>query len=141
MRVTRWLLAAHLLVVPGCIGIGDAPDDPGNGSGSGSDGPLPMQPTTPTVDSVASGTFKPIAPYTNIAGQALLVRQLDGNTMVSVAVTGVGQNVLYTAHVHAAPCQFAGGGHYKIDPAVADVLETNELWVKGKSSPTGALAA
>jgi hypothetical protein len=131
-----------LLSLSGCIvGVGDPPntgDDDGSGSG---DVPLP-QPTTPTVDSVANGVFKPIAPYTNIAGQALLVRKLDGNTDVSIALTGVGQNVAYTAHVHAAPCQYgAGGGHYKMDPGVADVIEANELWVKGKSSPTGVLAA
>lgn len=87
-------------------------------------------------------SFKPIAPYTNVAGKALLVRTLDGKTTVSIAVAGVGNNVLYTAHVHAAPCQYgAGGGHYKIDPAVADVVETNELWVKGTSNPVGQLAA
>jgi hypothetical protein len=122
------------------LGVGDAPE--GDDVGSGSDEPGPAQPNTPTIDSVANGVFKPIAPYVNIAGQALLVRKLDGKTDLSMALTGVGQNVLYTAHLHAAPCQYgAGGGHYKIDPAVADVIETNELWIKGKSSPTGVLAA
>ena len=141
MRLRLTILFA-LVLLPACIvGIGDAPTGTGSGDdGSGSDTMQPPQPTTPRIDSVANGVFKPIAPYTNIAGQALLVRKLDGSTDVSIALTGVGQNVMYTAHVHAAPCQFAGGGHYKIDPLVVDPLETNELWVKGKSSPTGVLA-
>ena len=140
MRLSLPILFLVLVVAPAClVGTGDAP---GNGSdaGSGDDTTQPPQPTTPLIDSLGSGLFKPIAPYMNIAGQALLVRKLDGSTDVSIALTGVGQNVMYTAHVHAAPCQFAGGGHYKIDPAVVDVLETNELWIKGKSSPTGVLA-
>ena len=138
----RWLILVLILALtPACIvGVGDPPVGDDDGSGSGSGTMQPPQPTTPLIDSLANGVFKPIAPYTNIAGQALLVRKLDGSTDVSVALTGVGQNVMYTAHVHAAPCQFAGGGHYKIDPAVVDVLETNELWIKGKSNPTGVLA-
>jgi hypothetical protein len=128
-----------VLLVPACIvGVGDAPE--GMGSGSNETPQAPEQPTTPLIESVAGGAFAPIAPYTNIAGKALLVRRLDGKTDVSIAVSGVGMNVAYTAHVHAAPCQFAGGGHYKIDPAVADVLEANELWVKGMSNPVGVLA-
>src|SRR5689334_9336955 len=128
MRPRLPLLVLVLVLAPGCtVGIGGAP--PAGDDDSGDDTTSPPQPTTPTIDSLASGVFKPIAPYTNIAGEALLVRKLDGNTDVSIALTGVGQNVLYTAHVHAAPCQFAaGGGHYKIDPAVADVMEANELW-------------
>jgi hypothetical protein len=132
----RSLLALTLLI-PACIVGGEAPE----GMGSGSDDPQgPEQPTTPLIESVAGGAFKPIAPYTNIAGKALLVRRLDGKTDVSIAVTGVGNNVAYTAHVHAATCQFAGGGHYKIDPVVADVVEANELWIKGDSNPVGVLA-
>jgi len=137
------IVTFFVLLLAGCIvGVGDAPPGTGDDDGSGDDTMQPPQPTTPLIDSVAQGTFKPIAPFTNIAGQALLVRKLDGSSDVSIALTGVGMNVAYTAHVHAAPCQYAaGGGHYKVDPAVVDVVEANELWIKGSSTPTGVLAA
>jgi hypothetical protein len=61
--------------------------------------------------------------------------------MLSFAATGLTPSTLYTAHLHAAPCRFQGGGHYKIDPLVADVAEANELWVRGTSSAAGALLA
>lgn len=97
------------------------------------------QPTNVVLHSVAGGAFKAMAPYTGIAGRALMVRRLDGKSELSIELTGTMPSVMYTAHLHAAPCQYAGGGHYKIDPAVADVIETNELWLRGTSSPTGVL--
>ena len=102
---------------------------------------LAMQPTIATLDSVAHGVFKPILPYTNIAGHALLVRRLDGKTDLGIGLVGVGLNALYTAQLHAAPCKYGGGGHYKIDPTVAGVVEANELWLTGTSTSTGAFAA
>jgi hypothetical protein len=110
-----WLGA--LLVISGCfVGVSDAPPDPDV------DPPPDPQPTTPTIASIAGGSFSPIAPYTNIAGRALMVRRLDGNTDLSMAITGVTPGTGYTAHLHAAPCQYAGGGHYKIDPAIVGVV-------------------
>jgi hypothetical protein len=125
-----------LLLGSGCVvGVGGAP-------GSVEEDPpveqVP-QPTTPVASSIAGGTFAPLGTYTGVAGRALMVRKLDGQTELSIALTGVTADTAYTAHLHAAPCPYGGGGHYKINPAVVDVQETNELWVAGTSSTTGAL--
>ena len=142
MRQLPVLLAVAVAIpLPACMtGVGGIPDADPETEPPPKPQPQP-QPTTPLLDSIAHGTIRPIGPFTNLAGRALLVRKLDGSTLVSIALTGAAPNTMYTTHVHAAPCQYGGGGHYKIDPAIVEVIETNELWVKGRSSPTGALAA
>ena len=121
------------VVVAGCMVGGIDDHDHTN------DPPGP-QPTSPTVDSIAGGDVYAMPPYAGIAGRALMARHLDGTTYLSVAMTGVAPGVMYTAHLHAAPCRFGGGGgHYKIDPTVADTIETNELWLRGTSSASGLL--
>ena len=98
------------------------------------------QPTGVSVQSIAGGGFRPIAPYIGIVGRALMVRRIDGKTDLSVELTGLIASTMYTAHLHAAPCQYGGGGgHYKIDPSIVDAVETNELWLRGTTSTTGAL--
>jgi Cu/Zn superoxide dismutase len=47
---------------------------------------------------------------------------------VSLQVSGLTADTEYPAHVHALPCDMAGGGHYKLDPAIEDTAEDNELW-------------
>jgi hypothetical protein len=79
---------------------------------------------------VAGGKFQALAGYESVmaVGAALLVRR-EGATDASVQVSGLTPNTAYPAHVHAAACaNDAGGGHYKIDPAVADPIEQNEIW-------------
>jgi len=130
----RLLCLGAAAILGGCVGMAPGgPDD---------DVPDPVtpEPTTPKLDSILTGTFKPIAPYMGVDGRALMVRQLDGATEVSVAITGLSVSTMYTAHVHSAPCLYQGGGHYKIDPLVADTLETNEIWLKGQTSASGVLS-
>jgi hypothetical protein len=135
-----FLLALPLLLGACLVGVGEVPPEGGGSGGDDTDPPLPPQPTTPKLDSIASGAFKAIAPYTNLAGSALMVRRLDGKTELSMAISGVNPTTAYTAHLHAAPCQYGGGGgHYKKDPAIVEVLENNELWLKGQSTMGGTL--
>jgi hypothetical protein len=127
-------LALAFLISSGCM-VGEPTPPPDH------DGHIhEPQPTTPVAASIAGGELLPIAPYTGITGRALMVRGLDGKTDLSIAITGLTAATAYTAHLHAAPCQYKGGGHYKIDPLVADTQEANELWIKGTSSDKGALA-
>jgi len=129
-------LVMTLLLAAGCtVGVADPPGDDNQ-----QDPPTP-QPTTPQLSSVAGGSFHPLGTYAGIAGRALMGRRLDNQTYVSVAISGLDINVMYTAHVHAASCRFQGGGHYKIDPAVLTADEANELWLHGTSSATGTLIA
>jgi hypothetical protein len=80
----------------------------------------------------AEGTFSPFGAQEeideNIEGDARLIRQ-GQTTSVSIAVTGLDAMHEYMAHVHALPCNVMdAGGHYKIDPTVADATESNEAW-------------
>ena len=84
-----------------------------------------------TVDSVAGGRFAPLAGYAgnDATGHALLVRESAGTYSLSVQVSGVSPNVTYPAHLHRYPCDVGSGGpHYKIDPGVAETVESNEIW-------------
>lgn len=132
-------LLSTLSLGAGCVG--DAPGGSTTPADAMEPGPRDPQPTMPLLQSIATGGFRAIAPYTNIGGRALMVRTLDGNTNLSISITGVSPTVMYTAHLHAAPCQFAGGGHYKIDPAVTTTVETNELWLKGTSTDGGVVTS
>src|SRR5678816_3379593 len=95
----RLLCLGAAAVFTGCVGA--APDGPGD------DGPGPgPEPTTPTLQSVAAGSFRALSPYTGIDGRAQMVRQLDGKTEISIAATGLTATTMYTAHLHNAPCQY-----------------------------------
>jgi hypothetical protein len=99
--------------------------------------------TGQAITAIAAGQFAPLASYaqTNISGGAQLVRLADGTTRVDVQLTGVAPNTDYPAHVHAQPCAFAGGGHYKVDPVIEDTVEANELWPYFASDAEGVGAA
>jgi len=80
------------------------------------------------VHSILAGDFSPLAGViTPVAGRAQMVRMANG-TMVDVTLTDLTPNTAYTTHVHALPCAYLGGGHYKMDPSVMDTVETNEIW-------------
>ncbi len=81
------------------------------------------------LDSILGGDFVDLVGYQGIAGRAQLARRVDGTTRVDAQITGLPAGLAMTAHVHAATCAFQGGGHYKIDPAVLDPREDNELWL------------
>lgn len=134
MKLLSWVIAIEMLCT-GCL-VGDAPpnmppDMPPN--------PDP-EPTTRVLESVSGGSFHPLGVFTNIAGRAIMVRKLDGTTLLSMTVTGVQPTIAYTAHVHVAPCASLGGGHYKLDPTITTASEANELWLRGISTANGALA-
>lgn len=74
--------------------------------------------------------FEDAPDHEELAGTATMERTLDGNTVVTVNVTGLTASAEYPAHVHDHACSAAkGGGHYKLDDSVADTMETNEIWV------------
>jgi hypothetical protein len=124
---------ASLLLAAGCtVGVGTV--DPGEG-GEGEEQEPP--PTDPTVKSIMSGSFAPLPGTTGISGRAQMVRWLSGDTSFDAQILGLTPGVTYTSHVHAASCAFQGGGHYKIDPAVIDTIETNELWLEMTASADG----
>jgi hypothetical protein len=65
----------------------------------------------------------------DIGGRGMLVRRGSGITDAYSQVLGLEANTSYGSHVHDLPCDVsAGGGHYKIDPAVAGTEEDNEIW-------------
>ena len=115
----------------GVAGDSQAPDTP-------TSDPMP-QPTSPTASSVLGGTFGAIAPYAEPQGRAVLVRNLSGTTDVSMTLLGMVPNAMYVAHVHNGPCQYQGLGHYKINPMIADTLESNELWLRGQAVASGVI--
>lgn len=68
--------------------------------------------------------------YGGMSGTATMTRSLNGYTRVLLGVQGLRQGLTYPVHVHAYTCavEFAGG-HYKLDRAVQDVIEANEIWL------------
>ena len=89
-----------------------------------------MQMSEPgTYTRIAGGTFAPLAGYEAMPalGSAQLVVGAE-QTRVSLQINGLAPDTAYPAHVHALPCALQGGGHYKINPAVMDTMEDNELW-------------
>jgi hypothetical protein len=96
------------------------------------------QESLPVLQSILIGSLAPLGTYTGISGQALLVRTLAGHTRVSLQVLGLTASTAYPAHVHAAPCaQGMGGGHYKIDPAIAATEQANEIWLPFTTDASG----
>lgn len=92
------------------------------------------------LDAILGGRFQPLNGYDTVGGRALMAIQTDGATRVDVQLTGLPAGIAMTAHVHAAPCAYQGGGHYKIDPAVLDAVEENELWLHLDTSAEGIAA-
>lgn len=75
---------------------------------------------------------------TGLAAGALMVRSPSGSTEVSLRVAGLAPNSEYPVHVHAQPCGVGeAGGHYKLDPGVAEAIEANELWLPLSSNAAG----
>ena len=97
----------------------------------------------PNAEVQATGTFAelPAGAGMNIVGSATLVRRPSGTT-ATVMVTGTFQpDATYPAHIHARACDDEQGGpHYKIDTAVMDALEENEIWPSATASPDGTSA-
>jgi Cu/Zn superoxide dismutase len=74
-----------------------------------------------------------------ITGSATMSRTLAGVTQLTLNAAGLEANAEYGVHVHAMPCSVGeAGGHYKFDTAVADPVETNEIWLKLSTDASGA---
>jgi Cu-Zn family superoxide dismutase len=64
----------------------------------------------------------------NVSGRAQMVRTADGQSIVTVHVTGLQYGVAYGAHVHNLPCSVNdGGGHYQ-DMIGGPADPVNEIW-------------
>jgi hypothetical protein len=144
MRSIAW---TSLLFLVACAG--EAPPVTGDDQ-PGEDGGMMMgeQPTDPVVKSIVGGTFRPLAAFTGIEGRALLVRKLDGTSVVSIALNGGTAGTDYVAHVHIAPCSFqivappavaTFTGHYMIDATQTTAIEANELWIHPTTSANGMI--
>ncbi len=73
-----------------------------------------------------------------ITGRAMMVRRGAGTTEVYTQVLGLSPSTSYAAHVHDLPCDLGGGGHYKIDPAIAGTVRENEIWPLLQADANGA---
>jgi hypothetical protein len=76
----------------------------------------------------------------NIGGRMVMVRDSSaGQTSVSVYATGLPASTSNMTHVHDMPCSVSDGGiHYKMDPTVTAVDQTNEIWPTITSSADGS---
>jgi hypothetical protein len=79
--------------------------------------------------------------YDSLVANGSMTRQLNGLTVVSLDASGLNPALDYGAHVHDNVCAapLNGGGHYKIDPAISEVEENNELWLNFTSDDEGSL--
>jgi len=80
-----------------------------------------------------------------IAGSVMLMRDSTG-THVNLSLTGLDPAATYGAHIHALPCGVSdaggpAGGHYKMDPTVVEVVETNELWPQVTGYEGGSMSS
>jgi hypothetical protein len=128
--MNKLLLNGPALLLTGClVGVGTVDEVPPGMT------PQPEPPVSGgvAVHSILSGRFAPLPGYgtAKIGGNATLVRSAEqpGKTTVQIHVNGLQPTTSYMAHVHALPCAFGGGGHYKIDPSIAVAMETNEIWM------------
>lgn len=97
-------------------------------------------PTGPAI--TYDSTLLPVGAQATITGQAA-----DGNTTVTLAVTGLKPDRAYGAHVHTRPCGPSGdvaGPHYQhqpdpktpsTDPAFAN--PQNEVWLDFRTDAAG----
>lgn len=81
--------------------------------------------TAGTLTVTSSGTAEGFAA---LAGSGAMVREATGYTSVRVEVSGLTASTTFSTHVHVEPCSTGGGGHYKIDETVNDVVQANEIW-------------
>jgi hypothetical protein len=81
----------------------------------------------------------PTGPGSAATGSAELQRRFDGATVLTLDLKGLSPGGTYPAHLHELPCGVLdGGGHYLVDPGIADGDETNELWANVVADATGA---
>ena len=73
-----------------------------------------------------------------IDGRAMLVKNTLGSTEVYAQVLGLTPGASYGSHLHNLPCDLGGGGHYKFDPTIADVIRENEMWLPLTADSNGA---
>jgi hypothetical protein len=99
---------------------------------------------TESPDLVTQGTAGRLSgvsnTYRNINSTATLTRKKDGSTELVLTGNGYPRNGLgFTAHVHAGICSQVppGGPHYKIDPAIVEEQEPNEIWLTFNSNSLG----
>lgn len=91
--------------------------------------------TAGDAQTMASGTSAGLT----ITGSATMSRTLAGITQVTLNANGLAADTDYMAHVHNLPCSVQdGGSHYKFDTAVADPVETNEIWLTLSTDASGA---
>jgi Cu/Zn superoxide dismutase len=77
--------------------------------------------------------------FPTMTATAEMERNPAGTTTASITLGNLAATSEYPVHLHARPCAVGdGGGHYKIDPQVVDVVETNEVWLTLTTDATGA---
>lgn len=93
----------------------------------------------------ATGGFAPFASASvadGTIGGSATIEVTPGGTRIELDVSGLRPDQGYGAHVHALPCHVAdAGGHYKIDPTIAETLAENELWPAVTPGPDGRATA
>lgn len=72
-----------------------------------------------------------------VSGKAAMIRKKNNSTVVKLRVSGLQENTFYPTHVHNLSCALGGGGHYKIDPSIAEPIESNEIWPTFTTNATG----
>lgn len=74
-----------------------------------------------------------------LSGKAQMERTANSTTKISLSVSGLLPSTMYVPHVHERPCNISGGGgHYKIDPTISAVIESNEIWLAFTTDATGS---
>ena len=85
--------------------------------------------------SVASGqlllTQTGLARGYKLQGKGFMARMASGNTALVFIGGGFDpEKGQFPAHVHNLSCAAGGGGHYKIEADVAQVIPGNEMWLE-----------
>ena len=90
---------------------------------------------------VTRGTFASVPghPDFGITGTARMVRTSSDQTLVYAHLEGLDPGQTYPAHVHNAPCESGGGGHYQNEVGGA-AAPPNELWLTSTKTASGILA-
>lgn len=113
-----------------------AEEDGGDGDNGGGGGNMTAS------GLVAGGSLMTLPGYeAAMARGAALIARTQSGTQLSLQVSGLTPMTAYPAHLHALPCAMAGGGHYKIDPAVVDTAEANEIWLGFTTNAEGQALA
>ncbi len=70
-----------------------------------------------------------VGTFDDLEVSVVMERELTGWTHATLEASGAPRGE-YPVHVHHRTCGMGdGGGHYKIDPAIEDTVEDNELWL------------